>query len=149
MKDVILMVVCLWTIPVCLHVNGPSHMFQCFCFCRWWKSGCPFGVWDWELDVHFSQKQAEPWTHLRWANDSGFLKYSWAHVAIFHDGSYAMPSEGSKVMHIHLRFPALSLDSLNLYTILCVVVGERPFFAIMHWEMWFLISLTLLSWNLA
>ncbi len=44
----------------------------------------------------------------------------------------------------------ISLDSLNLFTILCMVLGERPkFFAISHCEMWFLISLTLLPWNLA
>ncbi len=47
--------------------------------------------------------------------------------------SYAMSSECTMVMTIHLRFPALpqteiSLDSLNLFTILCMVVGKRPKF---------------------
>ncbi len=33
----------------------------------------------------------------------------------------------------------ISLDSLNLFTILCMVLGKRPkFFAIVHCEMWFL-----------
>ncbi len=70
--------------------------------------------------------------------------------------SYVMPSEGSKVKHIQLKFPALlymsviSLDSLNLSTIFCTVLRERPnLFAILHCKMWFLICLTLLSWNLA
>ncbi len=71
--------------------------------------------------------------------------------------SYAIPSEGSKVKHIQLRFPAL-LDMycdfsgfhIYLFTILCMVLGERPkFFAILHCEIWFLICLTLLLWNLA
>ncbi len=44
----------------------------------------------------------------------------------------------------------ISLDSLNLITLLCMVLGERlNVFAILHCEMWFLIFLTLLSWNLA
>ncbi len=47
-------------------------------------------------------------------------------------------------------FTAISLDSLNIFTKWCMLVGERPkFFAILHWEMWFLICLTILSWNLA
>ncbi len=33
----------------------------------------------------------------------------------------------------------ISLDSLNLFSILCMVLGERPtLFAIVHCEMWFL-----------
>ncbi len=47
-------------------------------------------------------------------NDSGFLKYSWAHVAIFSvTVSYAIPSEGSKFKHIQLRFPALPYKYCN------------------------------------
>ncbi len=93
-------------------------------------------------------------------NDSGFLKYSWAHVAIFNTAAWWF------LMQCHLRAQRSStfnwgfvpcptctvtpLDSLNLFTILCMVLGERPkFFAILHCKMWFLISLTLLSWNLA
>ncbi len=93
-------------------------------------------------------------------NDSGFLKYSWAHVAIFNTAAWQF------LMQCHLRaqrsstfnwgflpFPActvISLDSLNLFKILCIVLGEKPkFFAILHCEMWFLICLTLLSWNVA
>ncbi len=42
------------------------------------------------------------------------------------------------------------LQHTFLFTILHVVFGERPkFFAILYCEMWFLICLTLLSWNLA
>ncbi len=70
--------------------------------------------------------------------------------------SYAMPSEGLKVKHIYLRFPALPFMYWDFsgfpesFTILCMLVGERPkFFAILLWEMWFLICLTLTSWNLA
>ncbi len=93
-------------------------------------------------------------------NDSGFLKYSWAHVAIFNTTAWRF------LMQCHLRgqrsstftwaflpcptCTVISLDSLNLFTILCMVLGERPkFFAILHCVMWFLICLTLLSWNLA
>ncbi len=46
--------------------------------------------------------------------------------------SYALPCEGSKIMHIQLRFPVLpytqteiSLDSLNLFS---RFAGERPTF---------------------
>ncbi len=39
----------------------------------------------------------------------------------------------------------ISLNSLNLFTILCIVVGVRPkFFASLLWEMWFLICSTLI-----
>ncbi len=80
--------------------------------------------------------------------------------------SHAMPSEGSKVMHIHLRFPALSYIVLRSQTWpdqtdgrssaiglwawrlrlglwiswIFSQVSERPkFFVILDWEMWFLI----------
>ncbi len=93
-------------------------------------------------------------------NDSGFLKYSWAHVPIFNTAARRF------LMQCHLRAQrpctfnwgflpcptctVISLDSQNLFTILCMVLGERPkFFAILHCEMWCLICLTLLSWNLA
>ncbi len=94
-------------------------------------------------------------------NDSGFLKYSWAHVAIFN-----MVTAWRFLMQCHPRAQrsstfhsgflpcptcaVISLDSLNRFTILCMVLGERPkFFAIFHCEMWFFICLTLLSWHLA
>ncbi len=83
-------------------------------------------------------------------NGSGFLKYSWAHVGIFNTAAWRF------LMQCHLRAQrsstfnwgflpcptctGISLDSLNLFTILCMVLGERPkFFAILHCEMWFLI----------
>ncbi len=28
----------------------------------------PLGFWDWELEIHFSQKQVEMWTHLSTAH---------------------------------------------------------------------------------
>ncbi len=63
--------------------------------------------------------------------------------------SYAMPSEDKSVdvKHIQLSLPTLpytvtSLDSLNLFTIVHVIVGERPkFFVIFLCKMRFLISL--------
>ncbi len=65
--------------------------------------------------------------------------------------SYAMPSEGSKVKHIYLGLPALPYmywDFSGLpesFTILCMVVGERPKF----FEKWdFFICLTHISYNL-
>ncbi len=78
-------------------------------------------------------------------SDSGFPKYSWAHVVIFNTTAWRF------LMQCHLKaqrsctfnwgfLPCptqteISLDSLNLFTILCMVVGERPqFFAILHWE---------------
>ncbi len=93
-------------------------------------------------------------------NDSGFLKYSWAHVAIFNTAAWRF------LMQCHLRAQrsstfnwgflscpsctVISLDSLNHFTILCMLLGKRPtFFAMLHCEMWFLICLTLLLWNLA
>ncbi len=96
-------------------------------------------------------------------NDSGFLKYSWAHVAIFNTVTVTAwrflmqchpRAQRSSTFHSgFLPCPTcavISLDSLNRFTILCMVLGERPkFFAILHCEMWFLICLTLLSWNLA
>ncbi len=91
-------------------------------------------------------------------NDSGFLKYSWAHVAIFNTAAWFLmqcrlrAQRSSTFNWGFLLCPTctvISLDSLNLFTILCMVLGERPkFFAILHCEMWFLICLTLLSWNL-
>ncbi len=89
-------------------------------------------------------------------NDSGSLKYSWAHVAIFNTSAWRF------LMQCHLRAKrsstfnwacptctVISLDSLNLFTISCMILGERPkFFAILHREMWFLNCSTLLSWNL-
>ncbi len=87
-------------------------------------------------------------------NSSSFLKYSWAHVAIFYTAAWRF------LMQCHLRgqtsskfnwgFLPCPTCALNLFTILCMVLGERPkFFAILHCEMWFLICLTLLLWNLA
>ncbi len=81
-------------------------------------------------------------------NDSGFLKYSWAHVAIFNTAAWRF------LMQCHLRgqrsstfnwgvlpcptCTAISLHSLNLFTILCMGLSERPtFFAILHCEMSF------------
>ncbi len=81
-------------------------------------------------------------------SDSGFLKYSWAHVAIFNTAAWWF------LMQYHLRAQrsstfnwcflpcptctVISLAFLNLFTILRVVLGERPkFFAILHCEMWF------------
>ncbi len=65
-------------------------------------------------------------------NDSGFLKYSWAHVAIFNTAAWRF------LMQCHLRAQrsstfnwgflpcptctVISLDSLNLFTILCMVL---------------------------
>ncbi len=82
-------------------------------------------------------------------NKSGFLKYSWAHVAIFNTAAWRF------LMQCHLRAQrssifnwgfltcptctVISLDPLNAFTILCMVLGERPkFFAILHLqcEMW-------------
>ncbi len=74
-------------------------------------------------------------------NDSDFLKYSWAHVAIFNTTAWRF------LMQRHLRAQrsstfnwgflpcpictVISLDSLNLFKILCMILGERPkFFAI-------------------
>ncbi len=92
-------------------------------------------------------------------NDSGFLKYSWTHVLLTpqHDsflcsaiwglkGHAHSPEVSCLALHV-LRF---LWNSLNLFTILCMVVVKRhKFFAILHWEMWFLVYLTPLSWNLA
>ncbi len=69
--------------------------------------------------------------------------------------SYAMLSEGSKLKHIQLRFPALlymycDFSGFPESVSLRVVVGERAkLFATLHCKMWFLICLTLPSWNLA
>ncbi len=78
-------------------------------------------------------------------NDCGFLKCSWAHVAIFNTAAWRF------LMQCHLRAQrsstfnwgflpcptctVISLDSLNLFTILCIVLGERPkFCAVLHCE---------------
>jgi len=59
--------------------------------------------------------------------------------------SCAILSEGSKVMHIQglLPYPTqteIPLDYLNLVTVLWMEDDERhQCFAILHWEMWFLI----------
>ncbi len=93
-------------------------------------------------------------------NDSGFLKYSWAHVALFNTAAWRF------LMQCHLRAQksstfnwaflprptctVMSLDSLNLFTMLCMVLGERPqFLAILHCEMWNVIFYLFFWWNLA
>ncbi len=143
MKDIILMAVytlSLYNSNICLHVNGTfAHMpvtmmfallhtipWQTFAFASVANESLdgPFGL-DWELEIHFSRKQVEMWTHLSTAhfhclfdyqqhrfielmysfllqifklhflmqqqtvvNDSGFLKYSWANVAIFNTAAW-------------------------------------------------------------
>ncbi len=55
-----------------------------------------------------------------------------------------MPSEGSKVLQIHLRFSALPYTEIYFSgfseSFHSMVFGEIPnteFFVILHWEMWF------------
>ncbi len=93
-------------------------------------------------------------------NDSGFLKYSWAHKAIFNTAAWRFLTQCHPRAQRSNTFnwgfmpcptcTGISLDNLDLFTILRMIVGERPkFFALLHCQMWFLICLTLLSWNLA
>ncbi len=93
-------------------------------------------------------------------NDCGFLKYSWAHVAMFNTSAWRFlmqchrrAQRSSTFNWAFLPCPTCTviyLDSLNLFTILCIVLGEGPnLFAILHCKMWFLICLPLLLWNLA
>ncbi len=92
-------------------------------------------------------------------DDSGFSKYSWAHVAIINTAAwwflmqYYLRAQSSSTFSWGFlpcsTCTVIALDSLNRFTILHVVVGERPtFLATLHCKMWFLICLTLLSWNL-
>ncbi len=73
-------------------------------------------------------------------SDSSFLKYSWAHVAIFNTAALWF------FIQCHLRFSALPYtdwDSSGFpESFHSMVVGERlKFFVILYWEMWFLICL--------
>ncbi len=144
MKDIILMAVytlSLYNSNICLHVNGtfahmpvthdvcsaapPYHDRRLLLLLSLMKVWMVPLVWDWELEIHFSRKQVEMWTHLSTAhfhclfdyqqhrfielmysfllqifklhflmqqqtvvNDSGFLKYSWANVAIFNTAAW-------------------------------------------------------------
>ncbi len=60
--------------------------------------------------------------------------------------SYAMPSEAQR-SSTFLSCPICTMiymDSLNHFTVVSMILGERPtFFAILHCEMLFFISLTL------
>ncbi len=66
-------------------------------------------------------------------NDSGFLKYSWAHVAIFNTAAWwflmqchLRAQKSSTVNWAFLHCPTCimpSLDSLNLFTIFCMILG--------------------------
>ncbi len=82
MKD-ILMAVSLYNPSICLHVNGTFvHMQVTHALCtpKPWQMFAftsvadesldgPFGLWDWELEIHFfSWKQVEMWTHLSTAH---------------------------------------------------------------------------------
>ncbi len=69
--------------------------------------------------------------------------------------SYAILSEGSKLKHIQLRFPALlymycycSGFSESFYNITCGSWWKTYISCDFALQMWFLICLTLLSWNL-
>ena len=113
----------------------------------------PFCLLHRQLDVRFSSKQSETWTHLTTAHISAVCllpsemssgpENSWGTALsdfskvlpsaggyIYHSSmmvSHAMPPEDLKVMHTQQRFLALPytteifLDSLKLYTILCVL----------------------------
>ncbi len=89
-------------------------------------------------------------------SDSSFPKYSSTHVAIFNTTAWPFLMQCQRSCTFTWGFlpcptqTEISLDPLNLFTILCMVVGERPKFlfnAILHWKMRFF--LFLLSWNLA
>ncbi len=77
----------------------------------------------------------------------------WLYLTPQHDGFLCNAIWGLKGQahstELALRCTVISLDSLNLFTISCMILGERlKFFAILHREMWFLNCSTLLSWNL-
>ncbi len=84
---------------------------------------------EWQIfKLHFLMQQQTVWS------DSSFLKYSWAHVGIFNTAAWRF------LMQCHLRAQrsstfnwgflpcptctVISLDSLSLFTILCMVFGE-------------------------
>ncbi len=70
---------------ICLHVNGtiahipvthaiytdePPYHDRRFASVAGESLDSPFGLWDWEFNVRFSQEQAETWTHLTTAHIS-------------------------------------------------------------------------------
>ncbi len=132
-----------WNVDSSEYSTNFHHLFD---YLRWalaqrtWQHRCMELMYSFLLEkqifkLHFLMQQQTV------VNDSGFLKYSWAHVAIFNTAAWRF------LMQCHLRaqrsstfnwgfLPCptctmISLDSLNLFTILCMVL------------------LTLLSWNLA
>ncbi len=105
----------------------------------------PFGLWDWELSVHFPQEQAVMWPHNEQHTFSlSFYCLRWAEMRAQRSSTFNWG---------FLPFPTCTeiyLDSLNLFKVLCIIVWERPkLFVILHWEMWFWICLTfiIIIWN--